>query len=269
MYNPIQIPYILNKTFASSIQYTEEMIPQFLDFIICLWEMQPISKQKSTVENIIVADGCIDLVVDYNEKQIGFAGMSKTDFNFKIYAPSYYYGVRFKPGAFYAITGIHATDVMNTFLLIKKVDQNFDVQSFFKLSFSEAKIFIKNYIRDLIQNKVPDNFTSLFDKFNDNIPLSVSEIYKIINYSPKQCQRLFYKHFGLSPQMSLCIIRFQKCLEFLITGKTSPNDVLNTSNFYDQSHFINDFKKNIGLTPFELVRKYEKDEFLQYNCSVK
>jgi len=257
MYYPIQIPYILNKDFAKSIQYKEEIVPHIQDFVICLWEMQPISEQKATVNNIIVADGCIDLVMDYNEKQIGFAGMGKTNFNYKIKSPSYHYGARFKPGAFYSLTNIPATEVMDTFLPIKKVDKNFNVRSLFQLSFNEAKIVFKDYITTLIQNKTTNKFISLFDKFSNNIPADVSEIYQIIHYSPKQCQRLFYRHFGLSPKMSLCIIRFQKCLEIIRSGNADSNEVLNVLNFYDQSHFINDFKKNIGLTPLELVRKYK------------
>lgn len=62
---------------------------------------------------MIVADECIDLMVNYDEKQIGYAGMSKTDFNFKINCPSYYFGARFKPSAFHTITGIHATEATN------------------------------------------------------------------------------------------------------------------------------------------------------------
>ena len=108
MYYPIQIPNILDKAFSETINYSEEIIPDFADFVICLWEMRPLSNAGKTVENIIVADGCIDLVADYDGKRIGFAGMSKTEFHFKINLPSYSMGVRFKPGAFHAITNISA-----------------------------------------------------------------------------------------------------------------------------------------------------------------
>lgn len=256
MYYPVQIPYILSKPFAEFIRYSEEIIPCFQNFVICLWDMQPLSELKLTIENIIVTDGCIDLVADFDRKQIGFIGMSKTDFNFKIKSSSYFMGARLKPGVFHALTGIPASAVMDSFLPVNEVDKIFNPDSFFELSFNEAKKFFKSYTGDLIQNTKPNEFTFLFDKFSDNIPSSVSEIYQIVNYSPKQCQRLFYRHFGLTPKMVLCIIRFQKCLEILTSGKASPSDVLNVSNYYDQSHFINDFKKNIGLTPFELINKY-------------
>ena len=100
MYYPIQIPYVLDKEFSESIKYSEEIIPNLKDFVICFWEMQPLSNVEKTVENIIVADGCIDLVVDYDGKRIGFAGMSKTDFNFKINLPAHSMGARLNPVRF-------------------------------------------------------------------------------------------------------------------------------------------------------------------------
>lgn len=257
MYYPIQIPFILNKAFAKSVKYSEEIVPQLQDFVICVWEMCSRPEQSEAVENIIVTDGCIDLVVNFDMKQIGFAGMSKTLFDDKIYSRSRFMGARLKPGAFCAITGIPATKAMDKFLMLREFDKNFDAAHFFALPFDEAKEFFKNYICKLIQNKKPNEFTTLFDELSDDIPDSVTEIYEKLHFSPRQCQRLFSKHFGLSPQMVLCIVRFQKCLEILTAGKTMPRGVLGMLNYYDQSHFINDFKKNIGLTPFELVSKYK------------
>jgi AraC-like DNA-binding protein len=58
--------------------------------------------------------------------------------------------------------------------------------------------------------------------------------------------------------MALCLIRFQKCLEILTGGKAAPSDILNITAYYYQSHFIKDFKRNVGLTPFELIRRYKR-----------
>ena len=256
MYYPIQIPYVLSKTFAESIRYTEHIVPAFQDFVICLWELQPLSDAEKIVENIIVADGCIDLLVDYDEKRIGFIGMSRTDFHFKINLPSYSMGARLKPGAFFAITNIHATKAMDNFLPIEGIDKNFNVEQFFSLTISEAKEVFKNYTGSLIKNKKPGKFMALFEELNKDIPNSAVEVYKKLYYSHRQCQRLFAKNYGLSPQMILSILRFQWCLKNMTSGQKNSKDIMDISNYYDQSHFIHDFKQNIGLTPLELVRKY-------------
>lgn len=256
MYYPIQIPYVLDKTFAEFISYSEEVVSDFQDFVICLWEMQPLTNNKKTVENIIVSDACIDLVADYDGKRIGFVGMSKTNFNFTITLPAYSMGARFKPGAFYAITGIPAAKAMDNFLPVSIIDKHFDTERFFKLKYSDAKLFFKNYVGSLIENKKPNKFMALFEELNNDIPNSVLEVYSKLYYSRRQCQRLFSKNYGLSPQMVLCILRFQWCLKNLVSGEKSAKDIMDISNYYDQSHFIHDFKQNIGLTPLELVRKY-------------
>ena len=255
MYYPIQIPYILDERYSGTILYTEEVVPDYQNFLICLWNMQPLTDEQKSVEDIIVADACIDLVADYGRKWIGFVGMSKTDFDFKINGSSYLIGARFKPGAFHEITKIAANEAMDIFLPLSTVDKNFDADSFFALPFSEAKVVFKNYIGRLIQGKKPGAFVTLFDELNNELPDKVSEIYQKICRCPRQCQRLFIQNYGLSPQLALCILRFQKCLQVLISEKTDSKKAMDISNYYDQAHFIKDFKRNIGLTPLELVRR--------------
>lgn len=256
MYYPIQIPYLLSKDFAGKIRYEEISASDSNGFVICFWEMIPLSDSKLFTENIIAADACIDLVVSYDEQKIGFAGMSKTDFHFKIELPSYTFGARMMPGAFCQLTGFPATAAMDTFLPIETVWADFDKALFFSLPSKQAKEYFKEYLCGKTKGKTPDMFTALFDTLSENTCHTTAELYSRLNLSPRQCQRLFVKHYGITPKMALSVIRFQKCLAILTSPKSSPTDILNTVWYYDQSHFINDFKRNIGLTPLELIRAY-------------
>ena len=256
MYYPVQIPFVLNKEFSDAVTYSEQIIAAYRDFVICLWEMRPRTREKKVVENIIITDGCIDLVVDHDAGRIGFAGMSKTDFHYKLGLPAASFGARLKPGAFYALTGIPASNVMDTFLPLADFDAAFDAGTFFALPYAEAKVFFTDYIGRLIQGNATSAYTKLFDKWFDDIPASVPEIYETLAFSPRQSQRLFYKHYGMTPQTALCILRFQKCLGILVSDNAKPCDALNSANYYDQAHFIKDFRRCIGITPSELVRRY-------------
>lgn len=251
MYYPIQI-----KNLPDNVRYSEEIVSAYREFVICLWEMRSLSGEVKTVEDVIVTDACIDLVASFDEKIIGFVGMSKTNFHFKINLPTNFLGARFKPGAFHALTDIPANEVMDSFLPVNVIDKNFDVDKFFALPFDDAKMLFKNYIGAFIKNKKANAFVMLIDKLYENIPDSADEVYRKMCYSPRQCQRLFAKNYGMSPQMILCVLRFQKCLSFLMSGNITPKNVMEQSNYYDQAHFINDFKRHIGLTPFELLRKH-------------
>lgn len=256
MYYPIQIPSILNKEFSRIIKYSEDIVTELTNFVICIWEMQPQREQELAIENIIITDGCIDIVVDFDKQLIGYAGMSRTEFHHLIEMPGRFMGARLKPGAFHQLTGLAADTAMNDFLPLEAVDPDFDQKQFFAHSFEDAKKYFKAYLQAQIEGKEPDDFTTLFDCLESELPSTAVELCEQFHFSLRQCQRHFAKHFGITPQMVLCILRFQKCLTILTQGKATPGEVLAITTYYDQSHFIKDFKQNIGITPFELVRKY-------------
>ena len=249
MYYPLQVPYLLNRVFLQEISYTEEILPTLSDFAICMWDMQPKTTQQKAISHTIIADGCIDLVVYYDTHEIFFAGMSKTYFHDILHTPARFFGFRLKPGAFTAITGLDAGNAMDKLLPLKKVDPSFSQESFFKLSFHEAKQALVAYLEDKTKDKQPNTFVGLFDRFAENPPVDAKGLYAALHLSARQCQRLFATHFALSPQMVLSILRFQHCLTLLSKADASTSKVLETLQYYDQSHLIKDFKRHIGVTP--------------------
>ena len=257
MYYPIQLPYILNPEFSANMIYSETPFEECGEFVICFWEMLPLSDCNLSVTNIIASDACIDLVANFDEKSIGFVGMSKTEFNFELKLPSRSFGVRMMPGAFYQLTNLAASAAMDTFLPVEDVFRNFDIALFFSLPFSQAKEYFKNAFYTQTIGKEPDKFTTLFHTLSKVTPSTVSELCQLLHFSPRQCQRLFKLHYGITPKMALSIVRFHKCMEILISPESQLSDILNETDYYDQPHFIKDFKRNIGITPLELVRNYQ------------
>ena len=257
MYYPLQIPYQLNRAFAQNITYTETSAVECGGFVLCFWAMQPVTSRNLTVRNIIVTDGCIDLIANFEERQVGFAGMSRTDFHFDITLPAHFIGARLTPGAFYQLTGLDATEAMDTFLPIENVFRDFDEAYFFSLSFDEANMYFKRFLLEKTRTKTPDLFMTLFHTLSDQECFTTKELYRLLHFSPRQCQRLFIKHFGIGPKMALSVVRFQKCLEILTSPETTTADLVNVAGYYDQPHLIKDFKRNIGITPLELIRIYQ------------
>ena len=257
MYYPIQIPFILNKTLLQHIQHSEEIIESIQNFVICYWEIQPLSNKEIAINDVVIIDGCIDLVANYQSKQIGFVGMSKTIFSEHINFPTRFLGARLKPGAFHQLTKLHAKSAMDTFLPLEVVDSSFDTCYFWSLPHNEAKEYFRKYLQKLIGSESPNEFTALFDVLSENMPTTVTEIYQRLFLTPRTCQRIFLKHFGITPQKVLSVLRFQKCLDILLSNPKNSNEVLEATNYYDQPHLIKDFKRNIGITPLELMRRYK------------
>lgn len=265
MYYPVQIPYILDSKFRENVVYKEKKVHGYENFIICFWEIRPSKTLNVAVENIIVPDGCIDLVVDFTGKNIGYSGMSRTEFNFEIPANSISYGVRFKPGVFHQFTGLHATAAMDEYLPLKLIDSKFDMEKFFLAEYYEQKQIFINYVCGLCNSMDYSlEFVNLFERLYNHMPSRVSEIYSEMGYSPKQCQRLFLKNFGMSPKKILAIIRFQSNLKIIISNELNRGDFVNSQvGYHDQPHLIRDMKRNLGITPYELYKIVQGDEFVQ------
>ena len=266
MYYPLQIPYILDKEFSKQIFYKEEIVESLQDFIICFWQMQPKLIETKVVKDIVLIDACTELVVSYDGKYAFFAApsMSKTAYDETTNVKKSYIGAKLKPGAFTQLTGLPAKtiDDYGGYLLLEDVDKNFNPKMLVDLSFEETKDFLKLYLQKLILDKTPNKFVLLFDELYSNPPATAEQLYQKYHFSPRQCQRHFMKHFGITPHMVLTILRFQYCLTAITSGESAPNEILELIKFSDQSHFIREFKKYMGLTPYEYLRKYQDDVFI-------
>lgn len=77
-----------------------------------------------------------------------------------------------------------------------------------------------------------------------------------VGYSQKHFINLFREQVGVLPKQYLRIMRFQKAI-----GAIENNQPIRWSNialesgYYDQAHFINDFKQFSGFTPNEYIKK--------------
>jgi AraC-like DNA-binding protein len=89
--------------------------------------------------------------------------------------------------------------------------------------------------------------------------LSIEEISNKVGYSQKHLIKLFKDKVGLTPKGFLKIIRFQKAIEEIAAAKEiNWAGIAYESGYYDQAHFINDFKVFSGYTPTGyLQQQYE------------
>ncbi len=85
-----------------------------------------------------------------------------------------------------------------------------------------------------------------------NGQLQVYELSKQININRRQLERKFSSTIGLSPKQLSKTIRLQATLKMLLNKQfTSLTALAYEGDYYDQAHFIKDFKEFTGLTPKE------------------
>lgn len=84
---------------------------------------------------------------------------------------------------------------------------------------------------------------------------SIHQLAGRVGYSQKHLIKIFKEHVGLTPKSFLKIIRFQKTIQDIAANKTPDwTRIAYESGYYDQAHFINDFKTFSGFTPNQYLQ---------------
>jgi len=108
----------------------------------------------------------------------------------------------------------------------------------FRLSLSEKKharvALVNSIMRDLAR-----------DDFFENINIIASRY----GLSSRYLQQLFLRYSGLSPNLFSKIARFQKSLHLVIEKEIPLTTIAHECGYFDQSHFIKDFKFFTGSAP--------------------
>lgn len=79
---------------------------------------------------------------------------------------------------------------------------------------------------------------------------SVSELAEAASISARQLERLFARHLGITPKSLTKVLRFQKALKGLMRDPgCTLAEVATTAGYFDQAHFIKDFKAMTGGVP--------------------
>lgn len=70
----------------------------------------------------------------------------------------------------------------------------------------------------------------------------------------RQLERHFKKQIGISPKQLSKVVRLQATLQTLLQQKpVRLTDIAYENEYFDQNHFIKDFKEFVGITPKEFL----------------
>ena len=208
-YYPLQIPYLLNKEFQEHILYKEHRMQDIADYCMCIWEMRSRNCVNKTIYNYILPDACIDIVINFSNKTVCFAGFSKETIPFELNQKIDYMGVRLKPGAFYIFFGISAEKIMDRQIEFSKIEKSYDLNEIFALSETEERLnIIKKYLLEKMKSISDTKFLKLTETLYKNpSDKSVSEIANLLHYNDRQLYRIFKTNYGISPKVMMNILR--------------------------------------------------------------
>ncbi len=101
---------------------------------------------------------------------------------------------------------------------------------------------------------------------------TLKDIQTEMNLSERSLERLVKQYVGISPKVFSRIIRFQSSLNDLRQkGFNKLTDMAYQNNYFDQSHFIRDFKEFAGASPKHFLRQANEQvaNYPEWKTSIK
>ncbi len=256
LYKPIQ-PTV--KQSATNVTYTECLPDEKLqDFIYCYWQLKTTQTLTSQFNYRVVADGCIDIFFELNNTNDSYVmGFCKNFTEFPLDNSFNYVGIRFLPTMFPQLFAINAKDLSNRFEhldnVVPKIARFIKDQINITQTLLQIKAAFDSYFMDLVihTNLNVDN------RLYNAIKIIINE-YGLVDIkndlntgiSERQLRRLFEYYIGDTAKTFSKVVRFQNILRAKPSSQSlKQNKLFFNSGYYDQAHFIKEFKNFYGVTP--------------------
>lgn len=137
-------------------------------------------------------------------------------------------------------------------------------------SFAEIIEWLNEFFLTLLEEKQADANPSdlaVAEILRTNGLVSVKTLTSIANTGERQLERLFKQHLGLSPKFYSRIVRFAHIFQLIQQRDKQWLDLVYESGFYDQSHFIRNFKEFTGEEPSNYG--FDKDDMANFHLMKK
>lgn len=243
-----------------------EYPPHFLlqDYIKTYWIFE--YKEGTTQPFDIMPDAYFDMIISLDDnciKDVSLVGIwsemvtvQRDNWNVV--------GIRFKPLALSGLLGITIDDLLDGASSIDLSDWKIN-SNIINDNLSQSKNTVFDYLDGyfleklkLYQDKLDKRLAALFHLIDTTQGIiSVQTISDSIGLSTRQMQRRLTELIGLGTKDYAKIVRFRNNLRLI------KDDPSNYQGYFDQAHFIKEFKKYTGLTPSK-VDLNNSVRFLQY-----
>jgi AraC-like DNA-binding protein len=250
-------------------------------WVKCYWTL------NSSVEDIfekqtIVPDGCFEMIFHYGDlykqyydtgqhiiqPRCFIIGQLTKPLEIEPTGVTGIFAVRFHPNGFvpFTSTSISIKDLSNTAFDLSKVFGKEGEEIVQKVINAASTLERINCVESFLISKIIN--TQTIDRIvksavetiiTANGQLSIQALSQKVDINRRQLERRFSSTIGLSPKQLSKVIRLQAAFKLLIDKKnTSLTDLAYEGEYYDQAHFIKDFKELTGVTPKEFYKDHLK-----------
>ena len=241
----------------------------------CHWTLE-VPAQREYQKQLIIPDGCIEMIFNLGDDVTRYTAHNKFIIQpremilgqitepFYIRPTGYVntFAVRFYPYGFANFAPVPIKKLANTEtplnmlfgerqsrMLGQQIKRAANTKTRIKIieTFLLKKLQTKSTIDNIVKNTVD---TILSTRGSSPI----ASIHKNDLSKRRQIERKFFDKVGISPKKLGKVIRLQAALKMLLNGETeSLTQLAYDNDYYDQAHFIKDFKEYTGTTPKEFM----------------
>lgn len=256
-------------------QPSEELRPYIKQY----WGLENALKAGEQYTQRIIPSGLPELILYLDHKPKVHTGSRSLEDNFLLNGQQndYYdilisenlsiFSISFHPQGVSQFFSLPFVELLNYSIPLKYINKKLYEELEFKLSKqnsfqTKVNIVEECFCQLLNDNKREFEFRRISDtiehirKAKGNIDIDILASHACL--SRKQFERIFAEYIGISPKQYLKIIRLQATIYFKSKNENaSLTELAYENGYYDQSHFINDFKTMTGLTPKQFFDECE------------
>lgn len=256
--------------------HTFEPDQELKALVKCYWTLEGTVDDELEKQSII-PDGCMEMIFHYGDLYKQYTGNGDSVIQPRCFVIGQLTGpleieptgrtgifsVRFHPHGFLPFASIPVKEMENTAVPLEKLfgrdgkdieekilnvhsaQERIDLIELFLLNRLERIETIDHIVRSTVETILTCNGQ-----------LSIDELSKHVHINRRQMERKFHLAIGLSPKQLSKTIRLQAALKMLLTQESvNLTSLAYENDYYDQSHFIKDFKELVGSTPKEFYGK--------------
>lgn len=239
-------------------------------FVKCYWTLE-IPKGKIPEKQRIVPDGCMEMIFHYGDLYKQYLddensiiqprcfvfGQITSHLDIEPTGKTGIFSVRFHPDGFTPFATLPIREMENKAvsleILFDKDGMQLEKEILKAQTTTERIDIVEIFLAGRLIN--PQSVDRIVEATVETMigihgKLSIDKLSQQININRRQLERKFSSVIGLSPKQLSKIIRLQSTLKMLLNKEfTSLTALAYEGNYYDQAHFIKDFKEFTGLTP--------------------
>ena len=164
-------------------------------------------------------------------------------------------GVRFKPGGFSAFTKLPAAVLLNQIIpaedVLNTAPKDWEARLREKKNDAERINLLDQLMMQTAKGTTAEwtSCNKAVDSIRKSSPISVNALCNENETYYKKLEREFLKYVGYTPKYYYRIVRFNRAIRQMQVNKNSLTSICYDCDYYDQSHFIKDFRQFAGTTP--------------------